>query len=40
MRTAYNWRSDPKLSEPLRMDKICEDLFVFKPNVEAIKRQE
>lgn len=40
MRTAYNWRSDPKLSKPLRMDKICEDLFAFKPNMEGIRRQE
>ena len=40
MRTCYNWRPDPKLSEPLRMDKMCEDLFVFKPNVSGIKRQQ
>ena len=40
MRTAYNWRSDPKLSEPIRMDKRCEDLFAFKPNVTGIKRKE
>lgn len=40
MKTMYNWRQDPNLSKPLRMDKIGEDLFAFKPNVEAIKRQE
>lgn len=39
MKTMYNWRVDPNLSKPLRMDKIGEDLFVFKPNVQAIKRQ-
>lgn len=39
MKTMYNWRKDPNLSKPLRMDKIGEDLFVFKPNVQAIKRQ-
>jgi len=32
MKTSYNWNVDPKLSQPLRMDKIGEDLFVFKPN--------
>jgi hypothetical protein len=40
MRTAYNWRTDPKLSKPLRMDKIGEDLLGFKPNLEGIRRQE
>ena len=40
MRTAYNWRIDPKLSEPIRMDKRCEDLFAFKPNIDGIRRQE
>lgn len=40
MRTAYNWREDPKLSRPLRMDKIGEDLMAFKPNMEGIRRQE
>lgn len=39
MKTMYNWRQDPTLSKPLRMDKIGEDLFAFKPNVEAIRRQ-
>jgi hypothetical protein len=33
MKTMYNWRQDPNLSKPLRMDKIGEDLFAFKPNV-------
>ena len=40
MKTMYNWRRDPELSTPLRMDKIGEDLFAFKPNVEGIRRQE
>jgi hypothetical protein len=39
MRTSYNWRLDPKLSEPIRMDKIGEDLLAFRPNLSAIKRQ-
>jgi hypothetical protein len=39
MRTAYNWREDAKLSRPLRMDKIGEDLLTFKPNIEGIRRQ-
>jgi len=40
MRTCYNWRPDPKLSQPIRMDKIGEDLLVFKPNTEGIRRQQ
>ena len=40
MKTSYNWKPDSKLSEPLRMDKICEDLFAYKPNVSGIRRQE
>jgi hypothetical protein len=40
MKTSYNWRPDPKLSQPIRMDKIGEDLFTFKPNLEGIKRQQ
>lgn len=40
MRTNYNWKEDWSLSQPVRMDKIGEDLFAFKPNREAIRRQE
>jgi len=36
MKTSYDWRSDWKLSKPVRMDKAGEDLFAFKPNLPAI----
>jgi len=39
MKTKYNWKNDWNLSKPIRMDKAGEDLFQFKPNLEAIKKQ-
>ena len=40
MKTQYNWKNDWKLSKPIRMDKAGQDLLAFKPNLEAIKKQE
>lgn len=40
MRTRYDWKSDWSLSKPVRIDKAGEDLFAFKPNINAIKKQE
>lgn len=38
-RTKYNWKNDWNLSKPVRIDKAGEDLFAFKPNLEAIEKQ-
>jgi hypothetical protein len=40
MKTSYNWKNDWNLSKPLRLDKAGEDLYVFKPNIAAIQKQE
>lgn len=40
MKTCYDWKSDWNLSKPVRMDKAGEDLFAFKPNYQAIKKQQ
>jgi hypothetical protein len=39
MKTKYDWKSDWNLAKPVRIDKAGEDLYAFKPNVSAIKRQ-
>lgn len=39
MRTQYNWKNDWQLAKPVRIDKAGEDLFAFKPNLEAIEKQ-
>lgn len=40
MKTCYDWKNDWSLAKPVRMDKAGEDLFAFKPNHEAIRKQE
>ena len=39
MKTQYNWKNDWQLAKPVRIDKAGEDLYVYKPNVEAIEKQ-
>ena len=39
MKTRYDWKNDWDLTKPVRMDKAGEDLFAFKPNYEAIRKQ-
>jgi hypothetical protein len=38
MRTKYDWKNDWQLAKPVRIDKAGEDLFAFKPNVQAIEK--
>ncbi len=40
MKTSFHGKPDWNLSNPVRLDKAGEDLFVYKPNYEAIKKQE
>lgn len=40
MRTCYDWKNDWSLTKPVRIDKAGEDLFAYKPNYEAIRKQE
>lgn len=40
MKTSFDWKNDWNLSKPVRMDQAGKELFAFKPNYAAIKKQE
>ena len=39
MKTSFDWKNDWNLSKPVRMDQASKELFAFKPNYAAIKKQ-
>lgn len=39
MKTQYDWKNDWHLAKPIRIDKAGEDLYSFKPNLQAIEKQ-